>query len=775
MNAIKQYSRAANPSPPSKVSLDVFMPMHPVTLRVIEVIGRSRWEAPSDNVAVKAGAAFALSADVAVRLRDDERAGRTPIPRGGIRLGKNLSRFLIAFHRAVLKERLTTVVMDDHDIARAIWGKSSHKPANWRQSTIAAVQSAAQLSFRVGSEVVPFRNILNADFLGGRSYLLTIDPGFLFDFAAMVEDDVVHLAAKHPRRGSAPLQQEIIAVREEYFYMTGTDADIGFEVRERRKEATKKPSLQTLARKNQVVNVFLPAMLGERIQSDRFGLIAQKLSRELSRKYVVNHAKVPGRHVGESLTCPFLDPGITHVAFAANGKNRRQSLKRPDGNTGRGYKLATWASKLDVTVDQFLDLLEVAVPELGLVVTGLDQTHQWFDLKQIRMAPWDVRHRLTIRIYTPEGHISRWCSRFGWVPGAEAVERPRVGDLSRIGEAVRAKGIKKVASETGINPSCLSLYLRGKRKPSAETMRKLRGAVEETVKCCGQGEETLFGTAKTILDFAYAYREVGYSVIPIVNKKPCIKWQKYQTFRPTREEISHWWSTWPDAGIAVVLGPVSNLFAIDVDSAEAYNTLVGRLGFEPSAPKVFSGSGDPNRMHFFFRCPDVETSAKKCPWHPQLEFRGHRGLIVLPPSIHRSGNAYRWAEGASIEQIAPPEVPSVVVQALTERPASHAVERVKRSLVDLPTSLLGVPVNRLRSGTLNFLSGRTSNNKGSRNIELFKVACDLAENHVPYARAEEVSLAAMEIESDDHRRECRRTIRSGYTCVSSKQAKCAKP
>lgn len=142
------------------------------------------------------------------------------------------------------------------------------------------------------------------------------------------------------------------------------------------------------------------------------------------------------------------------------------------------------------------------------------------------------------------------------------------------------------------------------------------------------GEALSEGAEPTnILDFAIRLVNIGWSVVPMRSgeKMPCVKWKEYQTRRPTESELRKWYSQWPDAGIAVILGPLSNLFVIDVDGPEAHQALLQRLGTVPMTPLAVSGSRKLNRYHLYFQYPtDVKTSAKATPWHPNLEFRGSR-------------------------------------------------------------------------------------------------------------------------------------------------------
>jgi hypothetical protein len=178
-----------------------------------------------------------------------------------------------------------------------------------------------------------------------------------------------------------------------------------------------------------------------------------------------------------------------------------------------------------------------------------------------------------------------------------------------------------------------------------------------------------------ILDVATDYLQRGFSIAPQRpgEKHPCVRWKPYQERRPTHDEVQAWFHQWPDAGVAVVLGAVSNLFAIDVDGQDAHDALIAKLGCEPIVPKVLSGSGKPYRYHLFFRYPaGLVTQAKWTPWHRHLEFRGHKGLIILPPSVHQSGNRYQWAPGQSLDDLALPEVPALILAELQARAVKAA-------------------------------------------------------------------------------------------------------
>src|SRR5688572_12316145 len=104
--------------------------------------------------------------------------------------------------------------------------------------------------------------------------------------------------------------------------------------------------------------------------------------------------------------------------------------------------------------------------------------------------------------------------------------------------------------------------------------------------------------AVDMLGVALDYRARGLSVVPQApgEKKPYVKWKPFQVEPPTVDDLEDWFGRcFPDAGIALVLGPVSGLLVVDVDGPDAHRALVARLGAVPVAPTVLSGSLEPHR------------------------------------------------------------------------------------------------------------------------------------------------------------------------------------
>lgn len=128
-----------------------------------------------------------------------------------------------------------------------------------------------------------------------------------------------------------------------------------------------------------------------------------------------------------------------------------------------------------------------------------------------------------------------------------------------------------------------------------------------------------------------------FSVIPLLpNKKPLIKWEEYQTRKPTEEEVERWWVKYPDSMIGIVTGKISNLAVIDVDSKDE-NDIPSAFGGYKDIPTVST----PRGFHFYFRYQDGITNTVNI-GGKKIDIRGEGGYVVAPPSRTDNGNQYRW-------------------------------------------------------------------------------------------------------------------------------------
>ena len=179
------------------------------------------------------------------------------------------------------------------------------------------------------------------------------------------------------------------------------------------------------------------------------------------------------------------------------------------------------------------------------------------------------------------------------------------------------------------------------------------------------------------LKAALLYAALGWSVVPlhtVVNgccdckkgaectspgKHPRIAWKGGQKKRATEAEIRSWWAKWPDANPGGLTGEISGIIVLDVDEPRGVDTLREHKLAVPLTVRAETGGGG---WHHVFNWPGFECRnfAGKIGHTilPNVDFRGDGGLVVLPPSNHKSGRNYAWIKSASPEDIQPVDAPS---------------------------------------------------------------------------------------------------------------------
>jgi len=175
----------------------------------------------------------------------------------------------------------------------------------------------------------------------------------------------------------------------------------------------------------------------------------------------------------------------------------------------------------------------------------------------------------------------------------------------------------------------------------------------------------------TIMDWALRYRKCGFSVIPCQkNKKPLIKWEAYQTQKPSEEEIRQWWGKWPDANIGIPCGPVSGVDVLDCDSQEAYDNLNEfYLNDSFRTPIVKTPKG----RHLYFKHRSGLSNAVRA--IKGTDIRTHGGYVIAPPSQNGHDSTYYWYESLSPKDCEFAEWPDELFAAL--QAITHAQSRPK--------------------------------------------------------------------------------------------------
>jgi hypothetical protein len=175
------------------------------------------------------------------------------------------------------------------------------------------------------------------------------------------------------------------------------------------------------------------------------------------------------------------------------------------------------------------------------------------------------------------------------------------------------------------------------------------------------------------MEAALRYADDGWQVFPLhgiengkctcgvkcssPGKHPRVNWSSEAT--DDFGKVTEWWKKWPDANIGVATGKRSGIYVIDIDNKGSIDlgggTLIGsgdhslkqkqaEIGKLPDTRSSTTGSGG---THLVFAYPSNQDAiaggmGNRGGLLSSVDTRGDGGYIVAPPSMHQSGNRYRW-------------------------------------------------------------------------------------------------------------------------------------
>jgi hypothetical protein len=121
--------------------------------------------------------------------------------------------------------------------------------------------------------------------------------------------------------------------------------------------------------------------------------------------------------------------------------------------------------------------------------------------------------------------------------------------------------------------------------------------------------------------------------------------------------VGEWWRRWPAANLAVATG--RRFDVLDLDGEQGVEALRAALSITPTehlGPVARTGRGG---WHLLYAPTGLGNRVRLL---PGVDWRGRGGLIVVPPSQHRSGRRYRWVRPLTATM---PEVPAGLRRLLT--------------------------------------------------------------------------------------------------------------
>lgn len=146
------------------------------------------------------------------------------------------------------------------------------------------------------------------------------------------------------------------------------------------------------------------------------------------------------------------------------------------------------------------------------------------------------------------------------------------------------------------------------------------------------------------IEYATKYQWAVFPVSP-KSKKPLTPHGCKDAKKDVRA-IQAWWKRWPDAGIGIATGSMSNLIVIDEDvdelkgvdgitSVRAWERVNGEL---PETVAAITGRGG-SHLYFRYTGTDIKNRAGIL---EGVDVRGEGGYVVAPPSMHPNGTEYAW-------------------------------------------------------------------------------------------------------------------------------------
>jgi hypothetical protein len=181
--------------------------------------------------------------------------------------------------------------------------------------------------------------------------------------------------------------------------------------------------------------------------------------------------------------------------------------------------------------------------------------------------------------------------------------------------------------------------------------------------------------------------ELRWRVFPIKPraKQPPLTKHGFHDASSDEKQIRAWWTRWPNANIGIATG--DKFWALDIDPRhggdDSLAELVAKHGaFAQTLVQRTGGGGS----QWLYQMPDqavIKNATEVCGWKG-IDVRGSGGYIVVPPSIHPSGQAYRWDDPEQI--VSPPD--AWLIEAVCKKNGNHSDhQQAKRGPFQLPTKI----------------------------------------------------------------------------------------
>jgi len=148
------------------------------------------------------------------------------------------------------------------------------------------------------------------------------------------------------------------------------------------------------------------------------------------------------------------------------------------------------------------------------------------------------------------------------------------------------------------------------------------------------------------IEAARQYWRRGWNPIPLryASKAPALpEGHGLLGRRATPQELKSF--SWE--GVGIVTGSLSGIVVLDIDGDRGQQTMAEN-GFNTEFTVI---AKTPNGWHHYFKYTDDIARNYIGTVGPGVDIKSNGGYVVAPPSVHPSGEKYKWADDASPEEV----------------------------------------------------------------------------------------------------------------------------
>jgi Bifunctional DNA primase/polymerase, N-terminal len=145
---------------------------------------------------------------------------------------------------------------------------------------------------------------------------------------------------------------------------------------------------------------------------------------------------------------------------------------------------------------------------------------------------------------------------------------------------------------------------------------------------------------EALKDAALWYASVGIAVFPLrpLDKRPHPYTSGFKDATTDQSRIASWWHQWPGSNIGAPTGVTFDV--IDIDGELGIRSVIdNRLEFTNRIGR--SATSRDGGTHVFI---PPQGRGNGAALFPGIDYRGHGGYVVLPPSVGANGRRYTWLQ-----------------------------------------------------------------------------------------------------------------------------------